>query len=162
MISFEVNITPAPILSALTYDALVKKLQTDAGAEFTASQAPFLDLVETYPTEPNRPIEWLSERQRKAARARIRREQGTIAYTRQYRLRAGWDYTFTPLPGGVRLTAANATWYAPYVYGDLSFTLPIARQQPFHRITGWQPVGFLIGQFFEQVARRTAVRFVTP
>lgn len=85
-----------------------------------------------YPGPAAHPIQWASEKQRRAYFAR-RREAGLPpGYTRQsdpMSQRLMNSYVVAPLGyTGARLS--NSATYAPYVIGE--------QQQPFHKNTGWK------------------------
>lgn len=84
-----------------------------------------------YPGPVVYPIEWASEKQRRAFFA-TDGFGGGIPTRRSGKLQQSWEFDTTAFPDGGDITLANTSEYARYVIG--------ADQQPFHRNTGWQLV----------------------
>jgi len=83
-----------------------------------------------------RPIEWTSEKQRKAFFATDGFGAG-IPYKRTGKLQAGWGLLAVQNLDGSTLILQNMAEAAKYVYGFFGQRRP---QQQFHRNTGWQTV----------------------
>jgi len=95
-----------------------------------------------------RPIEWTSEKQRRAFFATDGFGKG-IPYQRTGKLQAGWGLFAVSNPDGSSLVLQNKAEAAKYVYGFFGQQRP---QQRFHVNTGWQTVAPL--------RERTIIRMV--
>lgn len=99
----------------------------------------FMDELTYTPDLPEYPLEWQSDRQRKAFFATDGFGKG-IPYPRSGRLQESWYTRLDVQRSGLSLTLANSVPYGPFVVGDL---IPGRRQNPqqkMHINTGWQPV----------------------
>lgn len=76
-----------------------------------AKQA-LIPALQVYPPQSRKPMIFVSERQRKAFFAKLRRGEITVPYRRTYRLREGWR----PVGDGKRVE--NLVPYARFVQGD--------------------------------------------
>jgi len=94
--------------------------------------------VTPYPGPAKHPIEWASQRQKNYVLGFVlkRDEQGNIIpYQRSGRFGEAWELNYTELENGGQITIANT---AKTKRGDnLAQFIVGARQQPFHRNTGW-------------------------
>lgn len=95
--------------------------------------------LEHTPPPAKYPIEWTSERQRKAFFATNGFGKG-IPTKRSGKLQESWLVYIKNLDEGVGLVIENKAKYAKYVYGSLAQdrTQALRFQQPFHANTGWQ------------------------
>lgn len=113
----------------------------------------------TYPGPVKYPIQWKSEKQRKAFFATDGFGSG-IPYRRTGHLGRSWDIAVSRTSSGdSRIEIDNRATYAKFVIGTLSsnpqrYQLPI---QPFHRNTGWQPASPTV-QFWVEALRE---QFIT-
>lgn len=87
------------------------------------------------------PIEWASEKQRRAYFATDGFGKG-IPYTRTGKLAANWDVVVNLTLQGGTITAGNDAEAAQFVYGP--------RQQPFHRNTGWEDADVVLLEELER------------
>lgn len=114
-----------------TVEGIVRDARNDTAAEVLAS-------LQEQPGPVKRPIEWTSDKQRKAFFA-TNGFGGGIPYQRTGRLAASWTYEAK----GTTVEIANEGKGAVYVYGranlsgGFSSTGGFAPQQKFHRNTGW-------------------------
>jgi hypothetical protein len=83
-----------------------------------------------------RPIEWTSEKQRRAYFATNGFGSG-IPYRRTGKLNRAWVTSATPTGNGAVIVLSNEAPIAKYVYGMFGAPKP---QQGFHRNTGWQTI----------------------
>lgn len=104
------------------------------------NQAPFLRALQVeprrrrYPQEY--PLEWTSEKQRKAYWASNGFGKG-IPYRRSGRLSKSWQLFLLPTANGVTINVRNSARYSHYVVGRLR-QRGRNPQQRFHIQTGWQ------------------------
>lgn len=94
------------------------------------------DLLSPEPGPVKYPIQWTSEKQRRAFFATDGFGKG-IPTKRRGKLGKSWVMTSEHIFGGVELLVANKAPYAQYVIGKPP---GIAPMQGFHRNTGWLPV----------------------
>lgn len=87
------------------------------------------------------PLEWASERQRRAFFATDGFGRG-IPYERTGRTNSLWVVNIDLFDGAVVMTTSNSSKAARFTVGR--------RQQPFHRNTGWQPAKPKIDYWNEQ------------
>lgn len=93
----------------------------------------------SYPSDY--PIEWTSEKQRKAYFASNGFGAG-IPYQRTGRGAKSWFIKENYSNGSINVSIGSSWDKAKYVYGDLDINNPTKAMrfmQRFHRITGWQP-----------------------
>lgn len=123
---------------------------------FTRYQGKLIDELRHAPAKPKYPIQWQSERQRKAFFA-TNGFGGGIPYRRTGKLTRSW-YAWVRRDGNrIDLNIANKTPYAPFVVGDIS---PGRRKDPMqrmHKASGWQPVAPSI-QFWVTAYREEFVK----
>lgn len=81
-----------------------------------------------YPGAVRYPIQWASDKQRRAFFA-TNGFGGGIPYRRTRNLQQSWAFAIEDFPNGAEITIGNNADYARYVIG--------ADQQPFHANTGW-------------------------
>jgi hypothetical protein len=81
-----------------------------------------------YPGAVRYPIQWASDKQRRAFFA-TNGFGGGIPYRRTRNLQKSWVFAIDDYPNGAEVSIGNTADYARYVIG--------AEQQPFHRNTGW-------------------------
>lgn len=111
--------------------------------------------LEYTPPPPRYPIQWQSERQRRAFFA-TNGFGGGIPYRRTGRVSKAWKFRIVTDEGGIAFTVENTAPYAPYVLGHLR---PGGRdpQQRMHKATGWKNMSPTIA-FFADAAREETVR----
>lgn len=105
-----------------------------------------LRVVSKPPGVVKRPIQWASEKQRKAYFASNGFGKG-IPYKRSGKLSRGWEvkYTFSGSEGIISLE--NPASITPYLQGSL--------QQPFHRNTGWPRADLEAAKFEDDLENAT-------
>jgi hypothetical protein len=81
-----------------------------------------------YPGAVRYPIQWASDKQRRAFFA-TNGFGGGIPYRRTRNLQKSWVFAIDEYPNGEEVSIGNTADYARYVIG--------AEQQPFHSNTGW-------------------------
>lgn len=116
-------------------DALPDDLQR-AVAETVRTAQPIRDEIATYPGAVKYPIQWTSERQRKAFFATNGFGAG-IPYQRTGGLGQAWKLLSVNTGNGAMLVLENRANAAKYVYGFFGQPRP---QQRFHVNTGWQTI----------------------
>jgi hypothetical protein len=119
-------------------DTLNKLVQ---GAATTALEEVMPDVMERLSVDPGPvkyPIEWQSERQRRAFFATDGFGAG-IPYQRTGRVQQGWYYTQEMDGPDVLIELGNVEDKAPFVYGEMTLDFERAAQvqQRMHRNTGW-------------------------
>ena len=136
MVKFTVS-ADTRILETLSrqLDALPEQLQR-AVDRTTQTAQPVRDEIARYPGAVSRPIQWTSERQRKAYFATNGFGAG-IPYRRSGGLGRAWNLTSTRSANGAVLVLENRNNAAKYVYGFFGQPKP---QQGFHVNTGWQTI----------------------
>ncbi len=127
-----------------------------AGGIFTQLQPAMLDELGYTPGEVKYPIEWTSEKQRRAYFATNGFGRG-IPYERDGRLERSWYTRLDTRRASLAITVANSVPYGPFVVGDLVRGKREDPQQKMHINTGWLPVAdtldFWIGAYNEKFAR---------
>jgi hypothetical protein len=114
----------------------------------TSAMAQMKDSAATYPGPVKYPIEWASERQRKAFFA-TNGFGGGIPYQRSGRFGEAWELNYRALENGGQITITNT---AKTKRGDdLAQYIVGARQQPFHRNTGWPRVDVQMAAIREEL-----------
>lgn len=116
-------------------DALPEQIQR-AVERTTQTAQPIRDQVARYPGPVKYPIEWTSERQRRAFFATNGFGSG-IPYQRTGGLGQAWQLTSVRSANGATLILGNRNPAAKYVYGFFGQPKP---QQGFHVNTGWKTV----------------------
>lgn len=104
------------------------------GAQVARDYTPQAQQAFADPGPVSRPIEWQSERQRKAFFATDGFGKG-IPTRRTGKVVRGWQFLWTPEDTGGRLTLTNRVPYAKFVYGG--FRAGNTFQQRMHIKTGW-------------------------
>lgn len=131
-------------------------IEDAAQTVFARYQGKLLDELKHAPAKPKYPIEWQSEKQRRAFFA-TNGFGGGIPYKRTGKLTRSW-YAWVRRDGNrIDLTVANNAPYAPFVVGDIQ---PGRRKDPMqrmHKASGWQPVAptvrFWISAYQEEFTR---------
>lgn len=103
------------------------------------------------------PLEWESERQRRAYFATNGFGKG-IPYTRTGALAKGWQVVLEQQPGSFQIVVINRSSAARYVYGSLAQDGQ-RYQQRFHAKTGWPTAAPIIGVYIEAMLTDFAERF---
>lgn len=118
------------IIDAIIKNAgnLPKLMETAVKRQESRIKSRLLKQLRTEPGSPKYPIQWSSDRQRKAYFA-SNGFGGGIPYQRTGKLVRAWKVEFVHSDGGLAIVAENPVASARYVIGDA--------QQPFHKITGW-------------------------
>lgn len=104
---------------------------------FTRYRPQLLDELQYTPGPVKYPIEWTSERQRRAFFATDGFGRG-IPTKRTGQINQGWRVEYVTAPTRATIAVRNRTGYAQYVVGRLA---PRGHDpmQKFHRNTGWVP-----------------------
>jgi len=120
-----------------------EKLVREIGDETTREITPdFLDELRFTPPKVKYPIQWTSEKQRRAFFATKGFGRG-IPTKRTGKLQASWKIVGKMVNGKYVLAVTNPEAYSPFVVGGINFKSQkqaIQPMQQFHRNTGWQPV----------------------
>lgn len=111
-----------------------------------------LQNLEVTPGAVKYPIEWTSEKQRKAFFASDGFGHG-IPYQRTGKLALAWDFVIEDNSAVIRNKAPASI----FVYGSLARTNPGASQQRFHLNTGWQ-TGYNTADFWLREFARRLIR----
>lgn len=105
-----------------------------------------LSVVAKPPGAVKRPIQWASEKQRKAYFASNGFGKG-IPYKRSGKLQRGWEVKYSYASNEGILTLENPASITPFVQGSL--------QQPFHRNTGWPRADLEAAKFEDDLENAT-------
>ena len=128
---------------AEAYAQALNEVAMSAGdAAYNAVEAPLLNELRYTPRKVKYPIEWISERQRKAFFA-TNGFGGGIPYRRTGRAKNSWYVKNATTKNGYRLSVGSTWDGAQFVYGTLNFRSTreaLRPMQKFHRNTGWVPV----------------------
>lgn len=119
-----------------TFNRKFKRVVDGLAVEAVRAMQPEMNrLLNSYPAPVRRPIQWASDKQRRAFFATKGFGRG-IPTQRTGRVLA-WRLAFTPQPNdaGGSIILENPTPYAKYVFGG--FNAQGAPQQPFHANTGY-------------------------
>lgn len=137
-------------------------VNADLGEEVARVIEP--DLLDELGTEPGPvqyPIQWTSERQRRAFFATNGFGKG-IPYKRTGKLARSWTVTTRVEGGTFQLVVRNPAAPAQFVYGTLnqqSLSNAMKPQQQFHRNTGWQTAVKTVNFWFEAAQEEYERRF---
>lgn len=116
-----------------------------------------LQNLEIIPGPVKYPIEWTSEKQRRAFFATDGFGHG-IPYQRTGKLALAWDFEIEENSAVIR----NKAPASPFVYGSLAKSNPGGFQQRFHINTGWQTASntadFWLHEFSRQLVRNMNAR----
>lgn len=156
--SLEVNNKPLDLL--IDYlDNYNQIVDTEFNAAYDVVEPLLLEDLQQEPGAVKYPIEWTSEKQRKAFFASSGFENG-IPYQRSGGLAKAW--VVKKEGGGVAILVkvSNPNPASKFVYGSLSLSNRGAGQQRFHANTGWEQAGnivdywlsALIQQFFSNIS----------
>lgn len=142
--------------------AFVPDIAQEAGERvFARYRDDYLRELSAYPDRVKYPIEWQSERQRRAFFATDGFGKG-IPYRRTYTLQRAWQLRFDVISDGFTLSVINQTPYTPFVVGLLR---PAANewQQRFHRNTGWDKasatIDFWTNALADEFVKQFSVEF---
>lgn len=158
----EANTKPLDGLYAFLgrYEELLAESGQEASRELTpellvrlGEQPP----VRSYPSQY--PIEWTSEKQRRAYFATDGFGAG-IPYKRTGGLAAAWEVLFERTADGFRMIVQNGSRAARFTYGSLAKNPQAAArfQQRFHAITGWQLASPIVHDWMNAVTDLTMVK----
>ena len=118
----------------------------EAGVQaYAVTTAPALDLLSTEGAPVNYPLDWASERQKVAVKAKLRR-QGNLPYRRTGAYQQGWSIALLRATGYTRFVLSNPVPYAVYVGGGIDPAAPGAHQQPMFR-KRWQQTAPVVQQW---------------
>lgn len=119
---------------------------------------PILSELQTIPRKRNYPsdypIEWTSDKQRKAYFASNGFGRG-IPYKRTGNLAKSWVVLFTNENGKFAVVITNPVPSAKFVYGSLARNVQQAKrfQQRFHAITGWELASPIVNYWVDEVQK---------
>ena len=143
------------------FDTFPELIQETAETTFRRYKQPLLDELRHMPPERSwpgdYPIEWTSERQRRAYFATDGFGAG-IPYVRSNALADGWRARVVVQQDRTLIEIRNNRAYAPYVVGKLR-RRGDDPQQRFHRITGWKPVSVTIDYWTVAFADEFHIQF---
>ena len=130
------------------------ELAAEAGEETANQLTPeLLARLQVQPparTENSPPIQWTSERQRRAYFATDGFGAG-IPYKRTGGLAAAWRVITERTATGFRIVVENPKDAARFVYGSLAQNVAAASrfQQQFHKITGWLTASPIVNEWMD-------------
>lgn len=127
-----------PIDDLIAYmDGFQQVANEEMDAALAVIVPPALNELSHEPGPVKYPIEWTSEKQRRAFFATNGFGRG-IGAARTHDLSQSWGIVKTALGNDIVVAFDNPQPYAKFVYGSLSKTNPGLHQQRFHVNTGWQ------------------------
>ena len=151
MITAQLTISTQPIEQIQVFLRDYNQIVAEIGDAVTGIVAPHaLDELRHTPPAVQYPIEWTSERQRRAFFATNGFGRG-IPTKRTGKLGNGWRIIGKSVNGKYQLIISNPVSYLPYVVGSINFRSARQAIQPmqrFHRNTGWQPVQNTVEYWF--------------
>lgn len=139
MIRQRATVNNQPIEDLIGYlDGYADIVNEEFGAAFDTVQPSFLGELRTIPDKPSYPIQWQSDKQRRAFFA-TDGFGGGIPHVRTGAYQQGWSVTYTV--GGLQITVIvqNASPGAKYVGGSLSKSNPGGFMQRMHIASGYVP-----------------------
>lgn len=142
-------------------DEFAREAQRVALDTINALEPLLLANLQQQPGSVKRPIDWTSEKQRRAFFATDGFGAG-IPYRRTGRYAAGWYVNTTVTGGNIEMDIGNSAPYAQFVGGSLSQRSrneALVYQQQFHANTGWGLALDSINPFLDQVREDTLTRF---
>lgn len=132
----------------------------DSAADAYQATQPLYDNLITPPRERSwpgdYPLEWTSLAQKRAVKAKLRRE-GNYPYVRRHEIRQSWFYAYRREAYKATYDLGNTNPSAIYLYGSMDKDTPGLRQQRFHALTGW-PKAVNTADELEQVLPLEIVR----
>ena len=139
VISTRVQLDTSPLDGFQAYlEGIQQIVATEAQASLDIMSPAALSELRDEPPRVKYPIQWTSERQRRAYFATNGFGAG-IPYRRTGRLARGWTIALFDRGAGFTLDIRNNAKSAAFVYGSLAIDGSGVRyQQRFHRNTGWQ------------------------
>lgn len=126
--------------------AILSEVVLEVSARYEQS---IIDDLGDVPGPVQYPIEWSSEKQRRAFFA-TNGFGGGIPHQRQGRPGMGWRVDISQRGGVVTLAVQNTWNAARYVFDNL-LGISTGDQQPFHRNTGWQLAAPKVTRWFKTV-----------
>lgn len=122
----------------------IPKLFEEAAVDAYKVGEPIYDTLITPPPERSwpgdYPLEWTSLRQKRAVKAKLRRE-GNYPYVRRHEIRQSWFYVYRFENNAATYELGNTDPRGQWLYGSLDREMPGMHQQRFHALTGW-PRGY--------------------
>lgn len=109
--------------------------------------------LQTEPGKPNYPIEWQSEKQRKAFWASNGFGRG-IGAERTHTLSNSWSVEKNSFGQDIVVRFGNSAPYAKFVEGSLSKSNPGRFMQKMHRNTGWQQASDTVDFWMEALVEQ--------
>lgn len=160
MIRVTSTLSVAPLDDLIGYLQSYERTAREEWALVMNEVTPFmLNELESEPGAVKYPIEWASEKQRKAFFA-TDGFGGGIPYTRTKKVSGAWRVL--PTPNGLGMIVENPSPASQFVFGSLAASNPGGFQQPFHKNTGWQQayetVNFWFDAAFELFDERMETR----
>lgn len=117
-----------------------------------------LQRLQSDPGPVKRPIEWTSEKQRRAYFATDGFGAG-IPYRRSGQLQQAWDIRIDQGNGTFKIVIVNPAAAAKFVYGGLSLRSNPRLQQQFHKNTGWERAAGVIDVYLDAMRTEFVDRF---
>lgn len=113
-----------------------------------------------YPGAVKYPIQWTSEKQRRAFFATDGFGSG-IPYKRTNNLAKSWDVTTSTVNREVFITISNDNEAVKFVVGSLARDATVAQRfkQQFHTNTGWQNAGVIANDWLETLLEEFTAEF---
>jgi len=148
MIRASIQYNSKPIDDLIGYlDGYAQVAEEEFNAAYTEVEPLLLNELQTEPGPTVHPIEWTSEKQRKAYFATDGFEHG-IPYQRTGALAKAWQISKQGFGLNVLIKVLNPNPASPFVYGSLSITNRGNHKQQFHSNTGWQTAGDTVDFWF--------------
>ena len=123
-------------------------------------QGPMLRALQQQPGPVKYPIQWTSEKQRKAFFASNGFGRG-IGTPRSGAMAAAWEVRFIETPGSFQIVVINPSKAVKFVEGSLAKNASAAArfQQPFHKNTGWIAASPIVSAYLDSMTTDFLYRF---
>jgi hypothetical protein len=161
-----ISVVDTTVKATAVFSREFPSVVAEAAQEAAVRVTPKLRLLANAPRPVKYPIQWKTERQRRAFFASDGFGKG-IPYQRTGTVAQGWRIEADRVDNATVLAISNPVSYAKFVYGT---TEDPKAQQPFHVATGWSNANTLVdaakalmledvrGQFLDAVAKLLVVR----
>lgn len=117
-----------------------------------------LQKLQEIPGAPKYPLEWTSEKQRRAFFASDGFGRG-IGAPRTGEIPQAWDMELLVDPSGPRILIINRNPKAKFLYGGLSLRSNPRLQQRMHKVTGWPTAAPIVDIYLEAMQIEFIERF---
>lgn len=139
------------------FNEIVDRVGRDVYEDY---QGPMLAALQQQPGPVKYPIQWTSEKQRRAFFATDGFGRG-IGAPRTGAMAAAWEVRFIETPGSFQIVVINPSKAAKFVEGSLAKNAAAAArfQQSYHRNTGWQLASPIVQNYLDAMTVDFKFRF---